>query len=379
MSNDNRLPPCDAEVFERGESVGLYDSFEKEDVERLCKELSAVTGWRIDWSYFAGRPHIRALAPAEQHQVKPVALPAPTTDTESCSSLMKRIGLYGSVNVWHGGRIWNACLEEIAKLGPLYSRPVQGEQFPHGSPANKAVFMALESYSGTTTFEQACIQLSEESKALRAQLAERDALLRDVSKKNDLACDRAYRNGLKKGFGYGINGDEDRYNSVMEAYHRSIAQALAEDDLSASAEPSAPKCKSCGDTGTIDDTSKDELPDGLYVERGLVACTACEGLDEPTDLATWKRRAIEAESKLRTYDPHVVELGERAMQALLAEPTPKELVLTKCKLCDQLQADLTERDEEVDRLRAAIAKARKTICLPKSIESLLDSAMEQRP
>lgn len=73
--------------------------------------------------------------------------------------------------------------------------------------------------------------------------------------------------------------------------------------------------------------------------------------DELTDLATWKRRAIEAESKLRTYDPQVVELGERAMQALLAEPKPSELVLTKCKLCDQLQADLTERDERIDQLQ----------------------------
>jgi len=75
-------------------------------------------------------------------------------------------------------------------------------------------------------------------------------------------------------------------------------------------------------------------------------------LDALTDLATWKRRAIEAESKLRTYDPQVVELGERAMQALLAEPKPSELVLTKCRLCDQLQADLTERDALIDQLRS---------------------------
>lgn len=145
MSDEKQLPPCDAEVFEKGESIGLFPGIKKEDVERLCKGLSAVTGWRIDWSYFAGRPHIRALAPAEQHQGEPVEL---------------------------------------------------------------------------------------------------DAL---------------------------------------------------------------------------------------------------------TDLATWKRRAIEAESKLRTYDPQVVELGERAMQALLAEPKPSELVLTKCRLCDQLQADLTERDEKLDQ------------------------------
>lgn len=67
MSDEQKLPPCDADVFEKGESIGLFPGIEKEDVERLCKGLSAVTGWRIDWSYFAGWPHIRALAPAEQH------------------------------------------------------------------------------------------------------------------------------------------------------------------------------------------------------------------------------------------------------------------------------------------------------------------------
>lgn len=31
--------------------------------------------------------------------------------------------------------------------------------------------------------------------------------------------------------------------------------------------------------------------------------------DELCDLVTWKRRAIEAESKLRTYDPQIVKLA----------------------------------------------------------------------
>lgn len=97
-----------------------------------------------------------------------------------------------------------------------------------------------------------------------------------------------------------------------------------------------------------------------FIEDGTVARSALSAsaepstpveIDEPTDLATWKRRTIEAESKLRTYDPQVVELGAQAMQALLAEPKPSELVLTKCKLCDQLQADLTDRDEQNDQVR----------------------------
>ncbi len=176
----------------------------------------------------------------------------------------------------------------------------------------------------------------------------------------------------------------------------------------AGAEPSAPKCKACGDTGVIDDKAKDELPTGHFVERGLVACKQCEEPSAPVEptvlddrtsfeaefpvpfwaewsdaeqsylksedhicsatalamyrqawkawqggragLTTWKRRAIEAESKLRTYDPSLLDLGAQVMDALFVEPKPKEFVLTKCKLCDQLQADLTARDELIDAL-----------------------------
>jgi hypothetical protein len=138
----------------------------------------------------------------EPNQGEPVTLPERQTEDHFSEKLRDK------------AEGWNACLDEIAKLGPLYSRSVHGEpvawldpsaglswlvnrmtvvpgtklythadpgeveQFPHGSPANKAVFMALESYTGATTFEQACIQLAEESRALRAQLAEARALLR---------------------------------------------------------------------------------------------------------------------------------------------------------------------------------------------------------
>lgn len=100
--------------------------------------------------------------------------------------------------------------------------------------------------------------------------------------------------------------------------------------------------------------------------------------DQPCDLATWKRRAIEAESKLRTYDPQIVEMGERAMKTLLADPKPDEVVLMKCKLCDQLQADITARDEELDRVLTVITTARQKACLPRDIETLLDSAIACR-
>ncbi|WEA18670.1 hypothetical protein [Pseudomonas juntendi] len=55
--------------------------------------------------------------PAVQHQGEPVALPARKDPTEAWAI---PVGV-------HKAEGWNACLDEIAKLGPLYSRPVQDE------------------------------------------------------------------------------------------------------------------------------------------------------------------------------------------------------------------------------------------------------------
>lgn len=118
---------------------------------------------------------------------------------------------------------------------PLYTHadPGEVEQFPHGSPANKAVFMALESYTGTTTFEQACIQLAEEAATLRTQLAERDALL-----------------GLARQFV--VNGVDLGYIHMPDAETPDPAHDLVskiDAALSASAEPSAPDCDHCAGAG----------------------------------------------------------------------------------------------------------------------------------
>lgn len=89
-----------------------------------------------------------ALRADEQHQGEPVTLPARTTDTESCCEILRRIGLYGDVNVWNAGKIWNACLDEIAKLGPLYSRPVQGEPVAYLCKAEGSKWLQYHSKVG---------------------------------------------------------------------------------------------------------------------------------------------------------------------------------------------------------------------------------------
>lgn len=51
---------CDAEVYERGTSVGLF-AIPKEDANAICAGIAAATGARVDWHYIAGRVHIKAL------------------------------------------------------------------------------------------------------------------------------------------------------------------------------------------------------------------------------------------------------------------------------------------------------------------------------
>lgn len=57
---------CDADVFSKGESVCLVD-IPKETAENVCRNLSAVTGCKIDWHYIGGRVHIKALAPVSAY------------------------------------------------------------------------------------------------------------------------------------------------------------------------------------------------------------------------------------------------------------------------------------------------------------------------
>ena len=50
---------CDQAVFESGSSVCLVD-IPKETAEVICRNISAATGWKIDWHYIGGREIGRA-------------------------------------------------------------------------------------------------------------------------------------------------------------------------------------------------------------------------------------------------------------------------------------------------------------------------------
>lgn len=69
----DKLPPCADDVFKNGVSACLVGDVPKHAAETICQSLSAVTGWKIDWHYFGGRTHIKALAPAPQPHPEPIA------------------------------------------------------------------------------------------------------------------------------------------------------------------------------------------------------------------------------------------------------------------------------------------------------------------
>ncbi len=358
---------------QRVDFEALSDALEKcEELPELPDSMYVRDGW------LRAADELRALLaqPAEQHQGEPVVLPA------------RKHGIHADYSQNPLADGWNACLDEIAKLGPLYTHADPGEV--EQLTAEIAELLAerndlraeLEEELGG--WKERCRKLNDESMAwmrkhdtLRAQLA-------DLKRRHD---------GLHRDMAT-IAGREVPKGCTVADY----AAAAIADALSASAEPSAPverderaefetEFKRIGRPLTRADYHPEAygnaFDDGAWT--GWQARAALERKpsvapddDQPCDLATWKRRAIEAESKLRTYDPQIVEMGERAMKMLLADPKPDEVVLMKCKLCDQLQADITARDEELDRVCTVVATARQKACLPREIESLLDSALDSR-
>lgn len=65
MDSKPVIADCDPDVFGKGVSVCLI-SIPKETAEVICKNITAATGCKVDWHYFGGRVHIKALPPSLQ-------------------------------------------------------------------------------------------------------------------------------------------------------------------------------------------------------------------------------------------------------------------------------------------------------------------------
>ena len=249
----------------------------------------------------AALPELRAILgePAEQHQGEPVALPERYVHEHHGCFLSER---------QHG---WNACLDEIAKLGPLYSRPVQGE--PVGYVCGSALDAALNGRIGAEsiairkepslyinkplyahadqseirTTRQALESLKSEANDLRTQLAEAHELLREVH----------------------VGMWPSNPLTIKIGSH-----------LSASAEPSAPVCETCDNHGAVGNILNAEpCPDCSYsapveIDEAEVLRRVSTSGDKPNiSLADMKAR----------YAP--VEIDERAAleRALLGQTSFK--------------------------------------------------------
>lgn len=161
----------------------------RELAETFDRSASPPPTWAVE--------KLRAILDAPtDHHAEPVALPA-----------RKRSDPFAYDQ---GGNAradgWNACLDEIARLGPLYSRPVQGEPVAWVSkdalmclPTHGRLYAHFKAFDGavplyTRAGPGEVERLREGRKLLledldrrdatvaelRAQLAERDALLRKI-------------------------------------------------------------------------------------------------------------------------------------------------------------------------------------------------------
>lgn len=65
MDSESAIADCDPEVYEKGVSVCLV-AITKETAEIICQNITAATGCKVDWHYFGGRVHIKALRESSQ-------------------------------------------------------------------------------------------------------------------------------------------------------------------------------------------------------------------------------------------------------------------------------------------------------------------------
>lgn len=65
MDSETAIADCDPEVYEKGVSVCLV-AIPKETAEVICQNITAATGCKVDWHYFGGRVHIKALRESSQ-------------------------------------------------------------------------------------------------------------------------------------------------------------------------------------------------------------------------------------------------------------------------------------------------------------------------
>ncbi len=125
MDSEPAIADCDPEVYEKGVSVCLV-AIPKETAEIICQNITAATGCKVDWHYFGGRVHIKALRVASQ--------PAPVVPEEK--TIPNTLSMYAVDAVAAIAEVkgWNACRAAMLNAG---NSPGQSDFCPaqnHVSP-----------------------------------------------------------------------------------------------------------------------------------------------------------------------------------------------------------------------------------------------------
>ncbi|MCI8181751.1 DUF551 domain-containing protein [Klebsiella pneumoniae] len=110
MDSEPVIADCDPEVYEKGVSVCLV-AIPKETAEVICQNITAATGCKVDWHYFGGRVHIKAL------RVAPQPAPAVPEALEHLRSIVADPRLLPRRKEWISGQQYSyVLLEEVEAI-----------------------------------------------------------------------------------------------------------------------------------------------------------------------------------------------------------------------------------------------------------------------
>ncbi|MFV3284379.1 hypothetical protein ACNFCI_10030 [Pseudomonas sp. NY15356] len=345
----DKLPPCADEVFKNGVSACLVGDVPKHAAETICQSLSAVTGWKIDWHYFGGRTHIKALAPAPQPRPDPIAWMVGTaiwwTKEEAERDAAETVKTITPIGPMSGiapaeehqgepvarvevGADRNACamiidqewlrqLKDKAEhlVVHLYTHadPGEVERLREGISKHwkvvcdqRAELDSLRAQLATET-ARADSAVGDANEAER-KLAERDALLRAVpvmpTSVDRRPNDEDQPDGYLEGDRSWCDNNKDAVEWLIEN-HAAIRAAL-----SASAEPSAPKCGKCAGSALV------QYPEHAGAWSDCPECkpSAPVERDERAEFeACFDRTLKEQEAGLEHYQVSTMRFGKEVM------------------------------------------------------------------
>ncbi|WP_236171562.1 hypothetical protein [Pseudomonas qingdaonensis] len=197
----DQLPPCADDVFKNGVSACLVGDVPKHAAETICQSLSAITGWKIDWHYIGGRTHIKALAPVAQPNPEPIAWMVGTAiwwtkeeaERDAAATGLSIVGLGPMTGAAPAEQHQGIPVGEVVAFGKGLHEiawaagrmPKLGAKlYTHADPVEVEQLREVIKHSDAQIMRQS-MRISNQ----RAQLAERDALLRDINKRHSSGVD----------------------------------------------------------------------------------------------------------------------------------------------------------------------------------------------